>query len=194
MTAHSRSPAFIIVDSHSAYGLHKSQFCLTDFFPPSTGHDLGTATAHDGSNVDLITAVDDLLGVISTVYLPTTVFDLATVYTQALPVGPAYPQASYVPTQVGVSSAGGPHKATETIFVMRTTAFNIVKLVMLDTPVSALFDPLPVGSWGAPQTDILDEFGALNRPWCGLDGNRPDQGIKITYNLNQKLRKEYRMT
>jgi hypothetical protein len=194
MTAHSRSPAFVIVDSHSAYGLHKSQFCLKDFFPVSSGHAMGTATAHDGSNCDLVTAIDDLLGVISVVYLPTTVFDLATVYTQALPTGPAFPQAQYVPTQVGVSSAGGPHKATETIFVMRTAAFNIVKLVMMDSPVGAAFDPLPVGAWGAPENDILVEFGAMNRPWVGFDGERPATGVKITYNLNQKLRKEYRMT
>lgn len=193
MTPHSRSPAFIVIDSHSAFAPHKSQFCIADFFPPSSGHLLGTATAHDGTIVDLINCVDQLLGVISVVYLPSTIFDLATVYTQALAVGPAFPQASYVPTQVGVSASDGPHKATETTFVFRTSAFNIAKMVMLDTPVPGNFDQIPVGSWGAPQNAILAEFGALNNPWTGLDGNRPAQGVRITYNMNQKLRKEYRM-
>lgn len=193
MTLHSRSPAFIILDYHTPYAPHKQQFCLTDWFPASTGHDMGTCTAHDASIVDLKNSIDQLLGVMSVFALPDCVWDLATVFTQAAATGPAFPQASYVPTQVGVSVGAAPRKATEITYVMRTTAFNIVKMVLLDTPVSPNFDQKLPGAFSAADNAFLAEFGAVNNPWVGQDGSKPNTAVRITYNLNQKLRKEYRM-
>lgn len=193
MTLHSRSPAFVILDYHSPYAPHKQQFCIRDWFPVSSGHDMGTSTNADGSVGDLKTAIDDLLGVMSVFALPDTIWDLATVYTQAAPTGPAFPQANYVPTQVGVSSGTAPRKATEITYVMRTTTFNIVKMVLLDVPVSTNFEQKLPGAFSSADNAFLTEFGATNRPWVGQDGEKPNTAVRITYNLNQKLRKEYRM-
>jgi len=194
MTEHSRSPAFIVADYHTLYAPHKQQFCLRDWFPASSGHPMGTATAADGSIVDVKDCCDDLLGVMSVFALPDSVWDLVTVFTQALAVGPAFPQASYVPTQVGTSAGGAPRKATEITYIMRTTDFNIVKMVLLDTPVSANFEEKLPGAFSSADNAFLTEFGAVNRPWVGQDGAKPNTAVRITYNLNQKLRKAYRMT
>ena len=193
MTLHSRSPAFVILDYHTPYAPHKQQFCLTDWFPISSGHDMGTCTAHDASSVDLKTMIDNLLGNMASFALPDTVWDLATVYTQAAAVGPAFPQANYVPTQVGVSLGGAPRKATETTFVMRTTGFNIAKMVLLDVPVNTNFDQILPGSFSTQDIDFVTEIGLPSNAWCGQDGNRISSAIRKTFNLNQKLRKEYRM-
>jgi hypothetical protein len=133
------------------------------------------------------------LGVLSVFALPSTVWDLATVFTQAAPTGPAYPQASYVPTQVGVSAGGNPSKATEITYIMRTTNFGIVKMVMLDVPVNINFESKLPGAFSAADNAFLDTFGDQSNAWAGQDGFKPNTAVKITYNLNQKLRKEYRM-
>lgn len=193
MTLHSRSPAFVVLDYHTPYAPHKQQFCIRDWFPVSSGHDMGTVTAADASVVDLKNMIDQLLGTMSVFVLPDTVWDLATIYTQAAATGPAFPQANYVPTQLGTSVGAAPRKATEITVVMRTTAFNIVKAVLLDCPVSVNFEQKLPGAFSAADQAFVDEFGAVNNGWVGQDGNKPNTAVRITYNLNQKLRKEYRM-
>lgn len=193
MTLHSRSPAFVILDYHSPYAPHKQQFCLRDWFPVSTGHDMGTSTAADGSIVDVKNAIDQLVGVMSVFILPDTQWDLATVFTQAAPTGPAFPQANYVPVQVGTATGTAPRKATELTYVMRTANFNIVKMVLLDCPVNTNFDQKLPGAFSAADNAFLTEFGHTTSPWVGQDGAKPNTPVRITYNLNQKLRKEYRM-
>lgn len=194
MTEHSRSPAFVIFDYHSPYAPHKQQFCIRDWFPVSSGHDMGTVTAADASITDLQEMCNNLMGVMSVFALPDTVWDLVTVFTQAAPLGPAFPQASYVPTQVGVSVGGAPRKATEITYVMRTTAFNIVKMVLLDVPVNTNFDEKLPGAFSSADNDFLLTFGDPTAGWVGQDGSKPNTAVRITYNLNQKLRKAYRMT
>lgn len=194
MTEHSRSPAFVQLDYHTLYAPHKQQFCIRDWFPVSSGHPMGTSTAADGSIVDLQESIDDLLGAMSVFAMPDCVWDLATVYTQAAPLGPAFPQANYVPTQVGTLAGAPPRKATEITYVMRTTSFNIVKMVLLDVPVSTNFEEKLPGSFSGPDNAFLTAFGDVGRPWVGQDGAKPQTAVRITYNLNQKLRKAYRMT
>jgi hypothetical protein len=193
MTDNSRSPAFVILDYHTPYAPHKQQFCINNWFPVSSGHDMGTVTAHDASTADLKAMIDDLLGTMSVFALPDTVWDLATVFTQAAPTGPAFPQASYVPTQVGTSVGAAPRKATEITVVMHTVAFGICKMVLLDVPVNTNFEQKLPGDFSSADNAFIAEFGDPVKGWVGQDGSKPNAGIRITYNLNQKLRKEYRM-
>ena len=195
MTLHSRSPAFIIIDSHSPYAPHKSQMCLRDFFPPSAGHNLGTSTATDTTSADNETMVNDLVDALKVFYLATTVFDLATVYTQALPTGPAFPIAAVALTQVGTSVSAGQAKAVQASFQFRTTTFHIAKLVLLDVPVGGGgFEKIPFGSWDANSLSLLNQLVDPATSWVGQDGDPFNQGVSITYTMNEKLRKAYRMT
>jgi hypothetical protein len=194
MTQNSRSPAFVILDYHSPFAPHKQQFCLKDWFPPSTGHDFGTCTAHDSSSADVGDMITRLVDKIKVFAKTDTIWDLGTVFTQALPVGPAFARASGPLGVAGVNTGGAPRKATEFTLVMRSSGFAIAKLVALDVPVSSEFEPILPGSFPSSITDFLAEFGAITNGWVAQDGNQITQGVKATYNLNQKLRKEYRMT
>lgn len=193
MTLNSRNPAFIQLDYHSPYAPHKQQLCLKDWFPVSSGHPMGTCTAHDNTSVDLADMINNLVDVMAPFALSDTSWDLATVYTQAAATGPAFPQASMALTQVGSSPGAAPRKATEVTFVMRTASFGIVKMVLLDVPVNTNFDPVLNGDFSATDLAFLDEFEAPQNAWVGMDNSKPQTGIKKTFNLNQKLRKEYRM-
>lgn len=196
MAPNSLYPAYVQVDYHSAHGPHKQIIPTLAWFPTSITGTLGSYAAHNSTPIDAEVMINDLVDAFVFFHLTTTIFDLATVFTIADPLLPeAIPRASAVLTQVGTSTSVTQAKAVQNVFTFRTSANGKLKIYLLDAPpVGSNFDKTPRGAWGAEAISIETTLDASGNAWAGRDGSQPAIGMSITKTLNEKLRREYRMT
>lgn len=148
-------------------------------------HALGTI----GDSLMITNLVDSMLDM----FLSDTVFDNWTVFKQLLPTDKPLPVNSGKFTgKVGTGALTGWAAAVEVQFIMRTVSFGIAKLVLLDAASSNVF--FPVLTPTTEQAAVIAEWTDIGNGWCGRDNTRPNVFLKLTKNLNQKLRQEYGYT
>lgn len=189
----SLSPAFVRIDYRSTWATHIALLGTSAWFPTSITGTLGSYLSHDGDPLDAEVMINAFVDKLAAQHKATTNFDLATVYTQAAPVGQAIPRASASLTQVGSNAAGGPDKATQLTLNGRTTLFGHFKLVLLDVPVgTSNFDKQFPSTFPSTISDIFTEYALTDNAWLARDGGQPSFPISATITLNERLRKEYR--
>lgn len=193
MTPHSLYPAYVVIDYHSAWGTHKMTI-------PTRAWDYSGGTPASGAfsnweegQVEAHTMISALVADLVPFFLPTTTFDLYTIYTMAnetaLPT-PVYSAALGVDgTSVETEWARG----VQTTFSFRTDLFGTFKLVLLDAPSAAGFDKILSFDASPAALAILAEVSNLSNAWAGRDGGRPNTLVQIAYTMNEKLRREYNM-
>jgi hypothetical protein len=77
---------------------------------------------------------------------------------------------------------------------MRTMGGSTMKLVFLDIAhPDAEFDKITAGDFTANQLLIADYIGDIDNAFSGRDNTRVGAIISGTYDLNDALRKQYRM-
>lgn len=195
MAVNSLSPASVKIDYHSNYGAHVMTIPTKEWLPTNITGTLGSYLAWDGTtSVDAEVMINDLVDLLKVYALPTVVFDSATIYTQATPTADNIPQRSAALTQVGTSSATGFSEAQSATFNFKTLANGDAKLVLLDSPIGSNgFVAVHPAAFGAAEIALNAEFTSLTAAWSGRDDTRPSGLRKITYDLNEKLQKAYRM-
>jgi hypothetical protein len=167
---------------------------IREWSPISAGHDAGTVLAWDNSQKDVVDMVSDLVNALKVFHPTTTEFTSFIVDTYADENAPARPQVeiSFGAT-AGTAGAGVP--ASQAVFMFRTNGFGYLKINMLDCPVAGNF--LPVVAFPTPAYDnalaLRDQIIDDANGWSGRDNTQPAFLKKITYSLNDKLRKQYRL-
>ncbi len=194
MTEFSLFPCSVQIDYRTENAPHIMTIPLRTWSPISGGHPAGTNLNWN----DLQTDTDDMIVDLVALFLPffpaTTSFNRYTINTYADELAPARPQFSQALT--GAAGTGGATiPAAQATFNFKTTAFGAFKIVLLDALVSSTFQPLE--TLVSPANDdeialrdyILDSANAF----VGRDNTQPSILERITYTLNVKLRKEYRL-
>lgn len=194
MAPNSLSPAFVVIDYTSAYAPHKMTIPTLEWFPVNLTGTLGSFSNWGSTTLDGEQMVNDLVDKLLPFVPATTTFVGVTVYTKATATADSIPRASAVLTQVGTYAGAVPSKARSATFNMKTTANGDSKLVLLDAPTSPTFDPtLPV-AFSADAIALITQFADPSQGWSGRDNARVNTGRKVTYDLNDKLQKQYKMT
>lgn len=195
MAVHTLYPCSCALRYHSAYAPHVMTIPLTAWSPVSSGHDSGTNLAWDSSQVDTKDMITGLVDLLIPFFDTNTHFDGYTIFTYATITGPALPQseATFM-GKVGTSSATIP--ASMASYIFRTAGFGSARIILLDTVVTSTFQPKTVLL--SPADD--DEIALINywmddgNAFAGRDGTQVTFWRKITYKLNDALRKEYRLS
>jgi len=195
MAPNSLSPASVKINYHTGFGAHAMTVPTLGWFPTSITGTLGSYLAWDSTPRDAEAMINDLVDVLCPFLLPTTGFDLATVYTMATATSPNIPRASAVLTQVGTSVLTSPSEAVSCTFNFKTAANGDAKLVLLDSPIgSNWFNSILPASFGATVLALEAEFAGNSNAWSGRDDSDISLLRKISFDLNDKLQKLYRMT
>jgi len=196
MAPNSLSPSSIVIDYHSAFGAHKMTIPTLQWLPTNLTGALGSFLAWDGiTSVDAEAMVTALITKLKVFAIATVLFDLATVFNQATSTSDNIPARSVALGIAGTSSATGFTQAQSATFNFKTTANGDAKLVLLDSPVGSTgFVAIHPSGFTTPVTDLETEFTAVTNAWSGRDDARPNVLRKITYDLNEKLQKSYRMS
>jgi hypothetical protein len=158
---------------------------------PLTGG-LGSYVNWNGTPVDGEAMVTYLINTLKVFMQSTTSFDQVTAYTQATPTSPNIPRASVALGIPGTSISTAKAQAVSYSFMFKTLGNHDAKLVLLDAPIGS--------NWFAPQlpadftADVLTLEGAFidaGWAWSGRDDTKPDVLRKITFDLNDKLQRQY---
>jgi len=166
---------------------------LNTWSPVSGGHPAGTNLAWDASQKDTADLIGDFVNLLLPFFDADYTFDGYTIYTYATVNGPAQPQVENSFTGIiGTGAATIP--AAMATYVFRTAAFGQSKIILLDTAVSAAFGPKTALVSPADDDEIalVNYWTADSNAFTGRDGTQPSFWRKITYKLNDELRKEYR--
>jgi len=196
MAVNSLSPASVRLNYHSIFGAHTMTVPTLQWLPTNLTGVLGSYLAWDGiTSVDAETMINGLADLLA-VFMPSTSgFDLATVYTQATPTSDNIPVRSAALTQTGSSGGSGFTQAQSATFNFKTTANGDAKLIVLDTFVGSTgFLALHPAGFNSAALALESFFCDPSQAWSGRDDARPIVLRKITYDLNEKLQKAYRMS
>lgn len=167
---------------------------VLDWNPPSGGHPSGTFLAHDTSQADAEDMIDALVAQLRAVWLATTHITEAIIYTMASTTSPAIPQVTYEIGLAGTNDNAGWAEATQLTFTLRTDLFNKMKLVMLDVPSDNDFNKYTAEADISPEfQDIVTVVKSDVWGWCGRDRGQPTTFVSMIFDLNDGLRKRYRL-
>jgi hypothetical protein len=153
---------------------------------------VGTFDIWSGGTINALAMVQGLVTKMLPLFNADTSFNNYLVYKQLLPDDDPTPVSSQAFSgQVGTGTGGGWAAAIERIFIARTSAFGLCKLSLLDANSNDNFNPIV--SPGTDDQALITEWFNDSNGWSGRDNFQPSTFLKITCNLNQKLRKELRL-
>lgn len=194
MAPNSLSPASVKINYHTTFAPHAMVLPTLEWFPTSITGTLGSYQAWDLTTIDAEVMINDLVDLLAALVPSTTIFDAATVYTQATATSPNIPQASAALTQVGSSGATGLQEANSATFNFKTLGNGNAKIVLLDFPLgTGGYNAIHPSGFGADVLALAAEYESTAKAWAGRDDTRVNVLRKVTFDLNDKLQKEYRM-
>lgn len=174
--------------NYTVYSPHSMTIPTKNWNPSGS---VGTFDIWSGGTINALTMVQALVTKLLPFFNTDASFNNYLVYKQLTPEDTPTPVASeQFSGQIGTGDNTW-SKATEIIYIARTTNFGICKLDLLDCNTGDQW--LPVVNPGVPQQALINEWFSDDKGWSGRDNYQPNTFLKYTTNLNQKLRKAYRM-
>jgi hypothetical protein len=175
--------------NYTVYAPHTMTLPTKNWNPSGS---VGTFDIWSGGTINALTMMTGLVTVLKALFNSDASFNNYLVYKQLLPTDDPEPVASEnFSGEIGTDTGGGWAKATERIFIARSTAFGLCKLDLLDCPANGGFNP--VISPGVGEQALLDYWMDDANGFSARDNFQPNTFLKYTTNLNQALRKAYRM-
>lgn len=187
-------PTAGLIEYTGIVGTHFMTVPLTEWSPVSSGHPMGTCTAWDSTQKDVSDFFDEYTDLIK-VFLDNTASILnATIYTYASPGAPGRPRETV--TYTGKVGTGGTViPAAQQTISFKTSDFGTFRVVILDSVVTSAFQPKKALVSPADDKEIAlvnyikDDANCIQ----GRDGFQVQTYRGITYTLNEKLRRSYRL-
>lgn len=195
MAPNSLSPASAVLDYHSIFGAHKMTVPTSEWFPTSITGNLGSYVDHDGDPIDAAVMWVDFVTLLKPFFLSTMTFDSVTVYTMATPTSPNIPRKTVPLGIAGTSALTGLSQAQSSTFNFKTGDNGDFKVVLLDVPLGSQgFNAIHPADFPSVVTDFAAFVTGRNTAILGRDDSIPSVLRKITYDLNDKLQKAYKMS
>jgi hypothetical protein len=180
-------PYFVNIGYRSPLAPHSMTVPTKNWNP---GGSFGTFDTWSGGTIQADDMIVNLITLMLPWYTALSTFDSAIIYKQLLPADTPQPVMSI--GGLGLAGTGvhtGWAGATEIIFIARSSTFGIAKLVLLDSLTDGVFTPIT--AFTGDYAGLFGEWGLDANGWCARDNGQVISPLKVTKNLNQKLRKEY---
>jgi hypothetical protein len=187
------SPGFIQIDYHSDFGVHTMRLPTKELNIGAPKSD-STVDTWDAGTINWRDMTDALITEMLPQMPSSVTFDTATLFQQTSPeVTPTFIDSYTLTSMDGSAVSPGWFKAVQHSLLARDTAGNIAKIILLDAGSGNTFDAENDPS-AAGFDDLLAEWFAESNGWSSRANFRPAVFIKGYKTLNEKLRREYRMT
>lgn len=193
MAEHALYPAYVKLDYHSLWGRHVALFPTREWNPVSSGGTMGSYTSWGGPTVDAQAMIEGLIDHLKVFYLASASFDIATIYTIATPGASAIPKVAKSFGTPGTSTSTEQAKAAQQTWTLRDTEFNLARVVLLDAPVGAGFEPFTAFGTYAPVDNLVAQLTGAGNAWQSRAGFQLAAATRVCYDLSQASRKSYGM-
>jgi hypothetical protein len=186
------APTEIKLYYHTPYSSHLQNLKLREW---TNGSDMGTVLRwSDDAPVSVKTMLDALIALEKVLFSADSAFDIAFLYTFASPDQPGVLRRVYAPAVVGVTAVSGWNEAVQLNLNGKDTEGNPVRLSLLDVDVGNDFSKRYLADIDAAVTDIWAAFALDTNGWQSQAGHKPDALVSQTANINERLRRQYRLT
>jgi len=190
MAPHAPGPYYVQINYHGLLAPHSMQLSTKTWNP---GSGSGTFDIWTGGVIVATAMVTNLVDKLLPMFNSDTGFDNFIIFKQLLETDTPLPVYSAAFSgKIGTNVDGSWAGAVEKMFIARSSTFGIAKLDLLDACSGDNF--APVLSPGVDDQALIDEWFSDAKGWAARDNGQVTTFLKITKNLNQKLRKEYRYT
>lgn len=180
-------PYWVEINYHGALAPH-SMSVPTKNWNPGSGN--GTFDVWSGGTESADSMINSLVTLLLPFYNSDTVFDNYQIMKQLLPTDKPQPvTGNDLGAAAGTDTSASWAAAVQGILIARTEAFGIAKLTFLDMVSDNDFKPIIT-----PTTRITNLIAAwmdVGNGWSGRDNSRPATFLKLTKDLNDKLRHDY---
>lgn len=194
MTAHSLFPSFVRASYHSPDGAHKMTIPTGLWSPGGGTNGSGTFLAWDLTDRDAEDMIFDLVNLLTALFPANVTFDDYTIFSFDSEDASPTPRFSNGIGLDGTVESPGWSKAVQTTISFYDTAFNIVKLVLLDSDSGNNFSKHTAASLSAAELAVGVNFSLITNAWASRANLRPATLLSVTQTLNEKLRRQYRET
>ena len=158
----------------------------------NAGSGSGTFDIWSGGTIVADLMITNLVVKLKALFNADASFNNYLIFKQLLPADDPQPVGSGAFSgEIGTDTGTTWASAIERIFLARSTGFGLVKLDLLDCVSGNNFNPIV--SPGVADQALIDEWFDDANGWSGRDNFQPNTFLKITCNLNQALRKAYRL-
>jgi hypothetical protein len=194
MTEYGLQPSYIRLDYSSSYGPHSSTIPTTQWLPTSITGAMGSYVGWNTVPIDAEDMIDGYVALAKALIPPTSSFNFATVFNfDSGPANRFIPVASKALSVVGTSATGSPNKAVSFTMNMRTEGGQPFKVVYLDFYLATEFNKITAGGFSVAMLAVANYLGDSANAFSGRDNTRPSAIVSGTFDLNDALRKQYRM-
>jgi hypothetical protein len=194
MTEYGLQPSYIRLDYHSSYGPHSQTIPTKQWLPTSITGAMGSYVGWGSVPLDAEDMIDGYVALAKVLIPPTSQYDLATIFNWDSGADRFIPVATKTLAVAGTSGTGSPNKAISFTMNLRTDGGQPMKLVWLDYVHTGLeFNKIGAGGFSAAMLLVADYVADIDNAFAGRDNTRPGAIVSGTFDLNQALRKQYRM-
>jgi len=194
MTEYGLQPSYIKLNYSTPFGDHSETIPTLEWLPTSITGNMGSYVNWASTPIDAEAMIDDFVVVAKPFLSSDYTYDLATIFNFDGTANKFLPVAIKALAVAGTGLTAPPRKAVSQTFNLRTTAGNPFKLVFLDAPLGSTdFDKQTLLTFSAAALALVAEVEDTANAWSGRDNARPNAAISVTYDLNDALRRQYRM-
>lgn len=194
MTEYGLQPSYIRLDYSSSYGPHSQTIPTVQWLPTPITGDMGSFVNWNTVPVDAEDMIDTLVAEAKTLLPTTTTYNLATIFNWDTGAEKFFPVATKALAVAGTVTPANVNKAVSFTLNMRTIGGQPFKMVFLDYVLTgAEFNKILPISFAAGMVDVAAILSSQDWGWSGRDNTRPAIPVSGTFDLNNALRKQYRM-
>jgi len=183
-------PSYVRIEYHSPFAPHLMTLPTLQWDPG--GYDSGEFLCHDTTFVEADVMIKGLVNQMAEIFTDDVVFDQYQIFSSTDPEIDPLPQYGAALAIPGINASTAWFKAVEQIFTARTTLFGVAKLTLLDVPTNNDFNR--VTTLSGEYSVLFNIWSGEDTGWAGRDNGRPATFLQATANLNEALRRAYRMT
>lgn len=188
-------PAFFRIQYQSAYSAHTMTIPMRTWSPDAVPTHKGYFLSWNGALVGADGMIDGFKDLLLPFFLATTSFENYQIFTMASPTAQAVPvRGDVFAVQAGTNVSTSWAKAVEQIYTFRTTVASLAKLYFLDIPTNNNFDRNTTVTPASALEALIAYYTDPDNAFSARVDGRPDVYLQATANINEKLRKAYRMT
>lgn len=194
MAVNDIGPAYVEIDYVGPNGFHtmsRPTLAWTGT-PFASGGTFGT---HDAGSISDSTMINAFINLMLPLLDTDQEVTQSRIYTKSSPTStPVLVKVSNYTGLVGDTTAIGWEQAVQRTYTFYTEGAGIAKIVLLDVPGDNSFAPRYTLPALTPDLALAEEFMDESNGWVGRDGERPAAFNKLTITLNEKLRRNQRLS
>ncbi len=194
MTEYGLQPSYAMISSRSSYGPHSSTIPTKQWLPTSITGAIGSYVNWNGVPIDAEDMWDGYTSALADLMPTTSHIDLVTLFDWDTGLNKFFPVATKTYAVTGTFTPASPNKAVSMTMNIRTQGGAAYKAVVLDYVLGAAeFNKITLASYSAEMIALSSFIRDDDNAFSGRDNTKPSYDVSVTFDLNQALRKQYRM-